>query len=81
MHDGARKGAVCAWEEDLSVCGTEFMDGLATCAAGLTGGVVEVDDDDGTDTNRWAVESDCCRDGRLFGACGEAIGSILNVAT
>ena len=56
------------------------MDRLATCPAGLRGGVVEVDDDDGADADSGAAQGDGGSDGGLLGAGGEAIGCILDIA-
>ena len=56
------------------------MDGLAAGSAGLAGGVVEVGDGDGADADLGAVEADGGGDGGLFGADGEAVGGIFDVA-
>ena len=56
------------------------MDGLAAGPAGLAGGVVEVGDGDGADADFGAVEADGGGDGGLFGADGEAVGGVFDVA-
>jgi hypothetical protein len=56
------------------------VDGLAAGSAGLAGGVVEIGDGDGADANPGAVEADGGRDGGLFGADGEAVGGVFDVA-
>ena len=56
------------------------MDGLAACTAGLAGGVVEVGDGDGADTNGGTVLGDCGGDGGLLGARSETVGCVFYVA-
>jgi hypothetical protein len=77
---GLRNGPCFAGEEDDGVGRAEFVDGLAAGAAGLAGGVVEVRDSDGADTDFGAVEADSGGDGGLFGADGEAVGGVFDVA-
>ena len=77
---GLGDGAFFAGEEDEGVGCAEFVDGLAAGPAGLAGGVVEVGDSDGADTDVRAVETDGGGDGGLFGADGEAVGGVLDVA-
>ena len=56
------------------------MDGLAAGSAGLAGGVVEVRDGYGSDANTRAMEADCSGDSSLFGADGEPVGGVFDVA-
>ncbi len=77
---GLVEGAVLFGEEDDGVWGAEFEDGLAAGSTGLAGGVVEVGDGDGADVDGWAVEADGGGDGCLFGADGEAVGGVFDVA-
>jgi len=56
------------------------VDGLAAGPARLAGGVVEVSDCDGADTNFGAMEADGRSDGGLFGADGEAVGGVFYIA-
>lgn len=56
------------------------MDGLTAGSAGLTCGGVEVGDGDGADTDVRAVQVDGGGDGGLFGADGEAVGGVFDVA-
>ena len=57
------------------------MDGLAAGSAGLAGGVVEVRDGYGSDANTRAMEADCSGDSSLFGADGEPVGGVFDVAS
>ncbi len=57
------------------------MDGLAAGSTGLAGSVVEVGDCDGADANFRTVEGDGGGDGGLFGADGEAVRGVFDVAT
>jgi hypothetical protein len=77
---GFVEGAVLFRKEDEGVWGAEFEDGLAAGSAGLAGGVVEIRDGDGADTNGGAVERDGGDDGTLLGAGGEAVGGVFDVA-
>jgi hypothetical protein len=77
---GLRNGPCFAGEEDDGVGSAEFVDGLAAGAAGLAGGVVEVRNSDGADTYFGAVQADSGGDGGLFGADGEAVGGVFDVA-
>jgi hypothetical protein len=77
---GLRNGPCFAGEEDDGVRCAEFVDGLAAGSAGLAGGVVEVRDRDGADTDFGAVEADSGGDGGLFGADGEAVGGVFDIA-
>jgi len=56
------------------------VDSLAAGPAGLAGGVVEVGDSDCTDSDLWAAETDGGGDGGLFGADGETVGGVFDVA-
>lgn len=69
-HRGFGDGAIEAGEDDAGGGGCELKDGLAAGSAGRAGGIVEVDDEDGVDSDGWAVASDGGGDGRLFGAGG-----------
>ena len=77
---GFRGGASVSGEEDDGLGRAEFLNGLAAGPAGLAGGVVEVGDGDGTDPDLWAEETDRSGDGRLFGADGEPVGGVFDVA-
>lgn len=59
---------------------SKLGDGLTAGAAGLAGGFVEVIDRDGADADGGAVGGDCGGDGSLFGAGGQPIRGILDVA-
>ena len=76
---GAGEGAVGSGEEDFGGGGAELVDGLAAGPAGLAGGVVEIDDDDGFEANSGAVEGDGGSDGGLLGASGESVGGVFNI--
>ncbi len=57
------------------------MDCLAAGSAGLAGGGVEVGDGDGADAYAGTAKSDGSGDGGLFGAGGEPVGGVFDVAT
>lgn len=67
-------------EEDFGRGRAELVDGLAAGSAGLGGGVVAVDDNDGADADVGAVEGDGGGDRGLLGAGGEAVGGVFDVA-
>jgi hypothetical protein len=77
---GLGDGSCFGGEEDDRVGDAELVDGLAAGSAGLAGGRIEVGDGDGAYADVWAVEADGGGDGGLFGADGEAIGCIFDVA-
>ncbi len=77
---GLGDGAAFSGEEDDGVGRAELVDGLTAGSAGLAGGVVEVGDRDGADSDLWAVEADGGGDGSLFGADCEAVGGVFHVA-
>jgi len=72
--------AFFAGEKDDGFGGAELVDGLAAGSAGLAGGVVEGGDGDGADADLRAMETDGCGDGGLFGADGETVGGVFDVA-
>ena len=67
-------------KEDGGLRGTKFSDGLAAGSAGLAGDVGEVRDGEGGDADLRAETGDGCGDGGLFGAAGEAVGGVFDVA-
>lgn len=69
-----------AWVADEAVFFGEFCDGLAAGSAGLAGGLVEVLDGDGGDSDVRAEEGDGVGDGVLLGAGGEPEGGVFDVA-
>lgn len=79
-YGGLGEGAVFGGEEDDGVGGAELVDGLAAGSAGLAGRGVEVGDGDGADAEDGTVEADGGGDGGLFGADGEAVGGVFDVA-
>jgi hypothetical protein len=66
--------------DDEGAGGAELVDGLAAGPAGLAGSGVEIRDGDGANANGGAMKTDCGGDGGLFGADGETIGCVFDVA-
>jgi hypothetical protein len=72
--------AVFAGVKDEDGVVAELGEGLAAGAAGHGSGVVEISYGNGTEANGGAVLGDGAGDGALFGAGGEAVGSVFDVA-
>ena len=73
--------AVFVGIEDGGLRRGELEEGLAAGAAGHTGCAVQVDDGDGSDADRGAVEGDGRGNGGLLGAAGEAVGGVFDVGS
>jgi hypothetical protein len=72
--------AVQRGKGDYGVEGAELVDGLATGSAGLAGFAVEVGYGDGAYMDRGAMEAHGRGYSGLFGAGGETVGGIFDVA-
>ena len=81
MGDGeVGEGAGGVGEEDGGFWVGELGDGLAAGSAGLAGFVFEIEDEDGAEADARAIGGDGAGDRGLFGAGGEAIGGVFDVA-
>ncbi len=72
--------AVCAGVEDEGGIVAKFGEGLAAGSAGHRSRAVEVRDGDGAEADARAMFCNGARDGSLFGATGEAVGAVFDVA-
>jgi len=82
VGEGAGDGCVGgAGVEDGGGGWGEFGDGLAAGSAGLADGLVEIVDGDGADADGGAELGDGGGDRGLFGAGGEAVGGVFDVAS
>ena len=73
--------SIFAGIEDDGRVVTELGEGLAAGPAGHGGGIVEVGDGDGDETDGRAVLGDGPGDGALLRATGEAVGAIFDIAS
>jgi uncharacterized protein (TIGR03435 family) len=79
VGEGHRTQAVDGGEEDGGVGGDEFGEYLTACAAGWTGGAIEVGDGHGSDADVRTELGDGADEGGSLGADGEAVADILNI--